>query len=152
MPLITWTPQLSVGAQPIDNDHKLLISLINQLHDAIEAGEGKETVSSVLNTLVDYTEYHFEHEEILMRVCGYPDLESHKKIHDAMRIKVMKVRDEYAGSRNKDLSEGVLNFIKTWFTEHVQGRDKLYRPYMKGNGPEIEAASRAYRDTLEDKL
>ncbi len=152
MPLITWTPQLSVGVQPLDNDHKLLVSLINQLHDVVEDDQDRDTVGSVLNALVDYTEYHFEHEERLMRICGYPDLESHKKIHDVMKAKVIKVRDEYAGSRNKDLGEGVLEFIKTWFAEHVQSLDKLYQPSMDGKEQEIEAESRAYLDRLEEEL
>jgi hemerythrin-like metal-binding protein len=152
MPFVTWTPQLSVGVQALDNDHKLMVSLINQLNDAVEDGQGKETVASVFNALYDYTEYHFEREEMLMRVCGYPDLESHRKIHDALRIKVKKIHDDYAKSENKDLSKDVLNFMKNWLTEHIQGRDKLYQHSMEGKNQEIEAANRAYLDELEKEL
>ncbi len=152
MPFVTWTPQLSVGVQPIDSDHKLLISLINQLHDAVEDGQGKEIVASVFNALYDYTEYHFEREEMIMRACGYPDLESHIKIHDALKAKVKEIHDDYAKSENKDLSKDVLNFMKTWLTEHIQGRDKLYQSSMDGKSQEIEAANRAYLEKLEAEL
>ncbi len=152
MPLITWTPQLSVGVQPLDNDHKLLVSLINQLHDTVEDNQDRDTVGSVLNALVDYTEYHFEREEILMRVCGYPDLEKHKKAHDAMKAKVKGIKNDYAKSENMDIGGDVLDFIKNWFTEHVQNQDKLYRSFMDGKDQEIEAANRAYQDKLEEEL
>mgnify|MGYP000411579698 CR=1 FL=1 len=152
MPLITWTPQLSVGVQPLDNDHKLLVSLINQLHDTVEDNQDRDTVGSVLNALVDYTEYHFEREEILMRVCGYPDLEKHKKAHDAMKAKVKIIQNDYAKSETMDLGGDVLDFIKDWFSEHVQNQDKLYRSFMDGKDQEIEAANRAYQDKLEEEL
>jgi len=152
MPLITWTPQLSVGVQPIDNDHKLLVSLINQLHDSVEDNQDRDTVGSVLNALCDYTEYHFEREEILMRVCGYPDLEKHKKAHDVMKAKVKNIQNDYAKSETMDIGGDVLDFIKNWFTEHVQNQDKLYRSFMYGKDREIEAANRAYQDKLEEEL
>ncbi len=152
MPLITWTPQLSVGVQPLDNDHKLLVSLINQLHDSVEDDQDRDTVGSVLNALVDYTEYHFEREEILMRVCGYPDLERHKKAHDAMKAKVKIIQNDYAKSETMDLGGDVLDFIKDWFSEHVQNQDKLYQHSMDGKDQEIEAANRAYQNKLEEEL
>lgn len=152
MPFVTWTPQLSVGFQPLDNDHKLLISLINQLHSAVEDGEDRDTVGSVLNALNDYTEYHFEREEMLMRVCGYPDMESHRKVHDALKARVKNIHDDYAKSENKDLSKDVLDFMKVWLTEHIQGRDKLYQHSMDGKNQEIEAANQAYLNKLEKEL
>jgi len=152
MATVTWTPQLSVGVQPLDIDHKLIISLINQLHDAVADGEGKETVGSVLNALYDYTEYHFEREELLMQVCGYPDLEQHKKIHEGLKAKVKEIRDDYAKSKSKDVSDEVLLFMKTWLTDHIQGRDKAYQSSMEGKDQEIEAANRDYLEKLEEEL
>ena len=31
MPVITWTPAMSVGVEALDTDHKMLFGLINQL-------------------------------------------------------------------------------------------------------------------------
>ena len=55
MSIIQWTPDFSVGVGSIDTDHKVLISLINQLDDAILGGEPKQTVRRVLDALSDYT-------------------------------------------------------------------------------------------------
>ena len=92
MPLLQWTADLSVSVQSLDTDHKIIITLINQLNDAIQAGEPKDTVSQVLDALLDYTDYHFSREEALMAACGYPDLDAHKRTHATMRAQVRDIR------------------------------------------------------------
>ena len=44
MPLMTWTEKLSVGVGVLDEDHKRLVGMVNELYDAMQAGHGKETV------------------------------------------------------------------------------------------------------------
>jgi hemerythrin len=38
MPLMTWTPKLSVGVAVLDEDHKKLVGMVNELYDAMQAG------------------------------------------------------------------------------------------------------------------
>jgi len=40
MSLIEWSPAYSVKVKKFDDQHKKLIELINQLHDAMKAGQG----------------------------------------------------------------------------------------------------------------
>jgi hemerythrin len=144
MDVITWTSQLSLGVHAIDSDHKLLISLINQFHEVVEAGEDQETIASVLDTLYKYTEYHFSREECLMAACGYPDLSQHKKTHQALKAKVMKIRDDYLADKTKVIGRDILDFMNSWLTDHIIGRDQLYRPSMEGKRDEVETANRAF--------
>jgi hypothetical protein len=39
--LITWGPSLEVGIKAIDEQHKTLVKLINDLNDAMSSGRGK---------------------------------------------------------------------------------------------------------------
>src|SRR5271168_3559635 len=41
MTLMTWTPKLSVGVGVLDEDHKRLVAMINELYDSMQAGHGK---------------------------------------------------------------------------------------------------------------
>lgn len=82
MGLIKWNAFYSVNVEEIDNQHKKLIDLINQLYDAMKAGKGTEVLSTVLTELVEYTAYHFETEERLFLQQGYAEYEAHKVIHD----------------------------------------------------------------------
>jgi hemerythrin len=131
MPIIHWTPDFSVGVGSIDTDHKVLISLINQLDDAIRGEEPKQTVSRVLDALLDYTNYHFSREELLMRACAYPDIEAHARTHATLRAQVADIRNRYRRNAESIRAREVLAFLKNWLTAHIVGRDKLYAPFMQ---------------------
>ena len=144
MSIIRWTPDLSVGVESIDTDHKLLISLINQLDDAIRVGESRETVSRVLDALLDYTNYHFAREERLMRASGYPDIDAHSRTHATLRAQVHDIRDRYRRNAESIHAREVLAFLKNWLTAHVIGRDKLYVPFMQSARAKVAEADRAF--------
>jgi len=148
MTAVTWTKELSVGVDAIDTDHKLILSLINQLHDAMEAGEGRTTVNSVLNALLDYTEYHFGREEALMAACEYPDLDQHRKVHKDLKSKIVHIRDTYVEDPSSIQDQEVLDFLKNWLTEHIKDRDKSYQPHMDQHQAEVEKANDAFSDSL----
>ena len=144
MPIIQWTPDFSVGVASIDTDHKLLISLINQLDDAIRGGEPKETVNRVLDALLDYTNYHFTREELLMRACGYPDIEAHARTHATLRAQVHDIRGRYRRNAESIHAREVLAFLKNWLTTHIIGRDKLYAPFMQSAEQKVREADHAF--------
>ena len=49
--LIEWNDELSVGIQEIDEQHKVLVGLVNEMHDAIHARHGSEVSSEILARL-----------------------------------------------------------------------------------------------------
>ena len=63
--LMSWGPKLILGIDKIDDQHKELVSLINQLHKAMKSKKGRQKSGEILNGLADYTVYHFGHEEEL---------------------------------------------------------------------------------------
>ena len=151
MPLITWTPDLSVGFESVDVDHKVLIGLINELDDAVKAGEPRETVTHVLDSLLDYTDYHFGREEVLLMACRYPDLEAHVRTHDTLRAQVADIRSRYHRSPESIHAREVLAFLKNWLTAHILGRDKLYQPFLESELEKVNDADRAYTEQMGRK-
>ena len=151
MPLIKWTPDLSVGFESIDTDHQVLIGLINELDDAVKVGEPRETVSRVLQSLLDYTDYHFGREEVLMKACRYPDMDAHIRTHDTLRAQVADIRSRYLRSPESIHAREVLAFLKNWLTAHILGRDKLYQPFMEGDLQKVSDADRAYTEQMGRK-
>jgi len=149
MALFEWNDGLSVGIEVIDTDHKLLVSLINLLDEAVADGQGKETTGSVLNTLYDYTDYHFAREEKMMQACHYPDLERHKKMHKALKSRVMEIRDDYAKGASAHIELDVLEFLKDWLTDHIMGRDKLYIAAMQEHRDAVDRAAKDFAENLD---
>ncbi|WP_242990313.1 bacteriohemerythrin [Acetobacterium bakii] len=56
---ITWTPDLSVGVEKIDLQHKMLFEKADQLFSAGKNGKSKDFIAQMLDFLGDYTKQHF---------------------------------------------------------------------------------------------
>ncbi|MFN3309093.1 MAG: bacteriohemerythrin, partial [Anaerolineales bacterium] len=66
MSLITWSDEFSVNIKEIDNQHRQLIEMVNQLQRAMKEGKGAAALNDILQRLIDYTDYHFSTEERMM--------------------------------------------------------------------------------------
>jgi len=133
MALLTWSDKFSVQVRQFDEEHKQLMNLINQLHDAMKAGQGKQVIGDVLNGLIEYTRKHFAAEDRLMKAQGYPGYENHKKEHNQLTMTVMDFQKGFAEG-SAILSQTVMTFLRDWLTNHIQGVDKEYGPFLNGKG------------------
>lgn len=127
---IQWTQDMSVGIPLIDNDHKKLIELINQLQNATQYNIDEQLIRQAMNELVDYTKYHFEREEQLMRNNNYPDYESHHQLHQNMITKMADCMQKYHTDPSHTIDD-TLNFLKDWLVNHILHSDREYIPYLK---------------------
>jgi hemerythrin len=134
MPLMTWTEKLSVGVGVLDEDHKRLVAMVNELYDSMQAGHGKETLGRILNDLVEYTKGHFAREEKFFAQTAYPASVAHKQEHDTLTHQVLEVQQKYMSGASAALSIDVLRFLKNWLINHIQGSDQKYRPHLNAKG------------------
>jgi len=133
MPLFTWNATYSVKVKRFDEDHQLLFAIINELHDGMKAGRGKEVLHDVLTKLLRYTERHFTAEEAVMKELGYPGLPAQIDQHRKFTSKIKEVADQYkAGTIG--LSIEVLNFLTQWLSQHIVAADKQYGDFMNAKG------------------
>ena len=134
MPLMTWTDRLSVGVKVLDEDHKRLIAMVNELYDAMQAGQGRDALGRILDGLVRYTQEHFAREEKFFAQSGYPAAAPHKQEHDALTQQVIEVQRKYAAGAAATLTLEVLQFLKKWLINHIQGSDQKYRAHLNARG------------------
>jgi hemerythrin len=133
MPLITWNNTLSVNVQEIDSQHKRLVELVNQLHDAMSQGKGREVMGATLAGLIDYTRTHFAAEERLMTAHAYPGYGRHKAEHDALTKQVVDLQGQYQAGQPV-LTIEVMNFLKDWLSKHILEVDKQLGAYLNSKG------------------
>ncbi len=129
----TWKEEYSVGIDSIDQQHKKLLSLINQLQTAVDYSTGEEFEREALDELVAYTKDHFSYEEGLMEKNAYPDFVAHKAQHVKMIRKVEDVLAEYDKDRETAMSNA-LDFLKSWLITHINGTDKEYSSFLIEKG------------------
>jgi len=129
MSLISWKNEFSVKIDEIDAQHKILIDLINQLHQAMIDGEANEKIEAIITGLTDYTKYHFEAEEKLFEDSDYPDTTAHKQTHIDFVRKISIFKTDF---ENKDamLTVDVLQFLSSWLKEHILVTDMEYSAYL----------------------
>ena len=130
---VEWKDDYSVGIDSIDQQHKKLLNLINQLQTAVDYSTGEQFEREALDELVDYTKTHFTYEEGLMRDNDYPDFEPHKLQHEKMFEKVREVLDEYEQDQDTAMANAA-DYLKDWLINHINGTDKEYSSYLIGKG------------------
>ena len=133
MSLIKWTEELSVNINSIDNQHKILVNIINDFYDKIENKSNNELISELIKNMKDYTIIHFNTEEKLFEKYNYVDTKEHKKEHDDFVKKVSDLEKRYNEGK-MILSFEITNFLKSWLINHIQGTDKKYSKFLVQNG------------------
>jgi hemerythrin-like metal-binding protein len=127
--LIPWSSTLSVKVPELDEQHKILIGIINDMYDALKSGRGREAVDTILPRLVEYTKEHFAHEEAMMQKHKYPGYVDHKAKHVALTNKVLEYVHRMQEGRGTAAVE-FMEFLKNWLVSHTQGVDRKYGPYL----------------------
>lgn len=133
MALINWDNSLQVNVKQFDQQHMVLVDLINELHQAMLAGKGKEVVGKTLNSLISYTESHFKDEEKYFIKYAYPDRVKHIAEHTEFVKKVVDFKNGF-DSGKLSLSIEILNFLNVWLQNHIKVTDKKYTEFFKTNG------------------
>ncbi|MFA7240321.1 MAG: bacteriohemerythrin [Sulfuricellaceae bacterium] len=130
--LIQWTEALSVKVAVMDNDHRILIDLINQLASAEKIGN-RRIAESVLDELLNYTIDHFAREEQFLLETGYPapDLAEHKLRHASFTETVQDVRRQYLQGFRPKINREVLLFLRDWLKKHILVEDMKYAVLQK---------------------
>lgn len=124
---IVWKPYFSVGDDSLDMQHKVIIGLINELYAAMLANAPDFDLKAIMDRLVRYTITHFQHEEQLMLECSFPEIQAHKQLHERLRKQTIELRDNITLVTARDL----LRFLKDWWCNHIQDKDKAYSPYLQ---------------------
>ncbi|NLT96320.1 MAG: hemerythrin family protein [Clostridia bacterium] len=129
---VEWTPNLSVGVESIDDQHKIWFQKANELFEAGRERKAKDYISKMLDFLDEYTKQHFSDEEAYMEKIGYPGIDAQKKAHASFINELAKLKSDYEKSGSNILV--ILNANKmviNWLTNHIKTMDKAIGDYVK---------------------
>jgi hemerythrin len=129
MALLNWNNSYTVCDEMLDNQHKKLVSIINDLFDALKEGKGNEVQGSILNELVSYTQTHFRAEEEKFKRTQYGEVTSHLAEHKDFVAKILDFKRSF-DSGKIGLSIEIMNFLKDWLINHIKGTDKGYVEFL----------------------
>ncbi|SIS69968.1 bacteriohemerythrin [Neptunomonas antarctica] len=129
MTTVKWTSDLSVGDTRIDDDHKGLFQLVDDLSNA---NISHDYINLILDRLKRYTIEHFSREEEHMRKVGFPGLKAHLKEHENFNEWLETIRSTYARFPQSPfiLGDSVNEYLQGWLRHHILTEDMKYRDYI----------------------
>jgi hemerythrin-like metal-binding protein len=128
--IVVWDDVYSVGNTVIDDQHKKLVAMINDLFqlNQNEAAVAKAVFAKAFSKAGEYAQTHFNEEEAILEKAGYPNLTEHKKEHISFMAGVWK---EFAlFNEGNESPVGLASLLKKWLLNHIAVIDKQYAPYL----------------------
>lgn len=128
MPLIKWRDSFSVGAPKFDEEHKVLLAILNEMFVIVRDEKGPSHLNDEVDKLIQYTEKHFASEEAVMEAIGYPALEKHKAIHAKLVEEVIHFKKQV--DNGEEQATTFYHFLRDWLLTHIVEEDMLYKPFL----------------------
>jgi hemerythrin len=130
--LVTWSPTFSVGVKLIDDQHKELLKLANDLFNHCVGDDESERkyFKQVIGKVVDYVKIHFSTEEKIMTATKFGGYWEHKREHDSFVLTVV----EQVRAFNEGKPFALLaftKFLKDWILTHIAVSDRQYCEHLK---------------------
>ena len=130
---ILWKASYSVGVEHIDNQHKKLLEILNNLYESFTDRSIGKKMETIFEDLFDYTNYHFNTEEELFKKANYPKQEEHIEEHQEFIQKLNKFKSELKEG-DYDLTIQLMNFLKNWLVNHISISDQDYASHFRIKG------------------
>ncbi len=130
IPFVIWNESFSVGDKLMDDQHRFLLSIINDLFNAMQKNMAEQGVHQIVEKMVKYTKIHFSSEEAMLREVRYPGYTTQVMEHIKFTGQVLAFQDQIV-YKKRGLNIEILNFLKEWWINHINGLDMLYMAYLK---------------------
>ena len=126
-----WKSDYTVDGGPIDDEHKQLLELANQVLSFTEPSRQVDEVTDTVKQLFKYMESHFDNEQELMREADYPEYEEHVQAH----AKIISDMNDLLKTCS-DLDQLVAELkpaMRDWVVQHILDEDKKIAKHLKAD-------------------
>jgi len=121
---LLFTPDLSIGVDAIDAQHRELFGRANALLGAVNRGTGSAETFRTLAFLGEYILDHFGMEERLMATSGYPAASKHRAEHVELIEAYERLRHRFARTgADTPLRLELEGVLGDWLVRHVRVTD-----------------------------
>lgn len=134
MEKLEWEEKYSVGVKEIDDQHKKLFEVINELLDLIKTGNTNQAhPEKVIESILDYKTKHFDTEEKYFKEFNYEGAEEHKAKHKEFNDKMTSLRQKHPVS-TPAFAFDLIDFLEDWLLNHLLDMDQKYKECFQSHG------------------
>lgn len=134
MPFVEWNPSIATGIERIDEQHKELFRILNDLFDAMTSGRGDAAIDDILDRMIVYAGEHFVEEEAEMDAVSYPLISAHRAAHAEWLEATRRFRFRREVGATIGLPVDTLTFLHDWLTRHIGETDARFAAFRRERG------------------
>lgn len=128
---MTWSENYSVHVKLIDEQHKNLFRILNELTDILGTEKLSERLPILLDELNEYAKYHFDTEEKYFKEFNFDESDDHINQH---RYYIKKIKELTTDPNLLKKSFDLVDFLEDWWINHINLSDKKYSDCFNKNG------------------
>jgi hemerythrin len=128
-----WKDEYSVQIEEIDNQHKVLVGILNDMYEAFMRKEHIEKMNIFIEKLVEYAAFHFKVEERYFKQFSYSEMDKHMSEHSAFTDKIAQYKSTIEQGETI-MTMSIMSFLRDWLTNHIMVSDKKYVDCFHKNG------------------
>jgi hemerythrin len=132
-PLFNFDQEFKLGIPEMDEEHIVLVNMLNEVHEFIHAGEKEKAGQFFKETLTAYVDTHFSDEEAYLEKIGYPQLDEHRKIHANFK-RSMEESLPRIDTLDDAAFRSALTDVYTWIINHIGKTDRRYAVFKENSG------------------
>jgi len=121
--LIEWREEFDTGVSEVDHEHKEIVDLINELHEAMGDDASRDEIGRFLGDVFAKISAHFALEETVMRKHNYDEYEDHKSDHEKLLDDLRDIMDDAEEDTGKNYKTALTESVRDWFVNHFKTKD-----------------------------
>ena len=129
----TWEDNYKICVAQIDVQHRMLLKLIDIIHEGVESRIEKSVLKDLLVKLAEFTRMHFWMEEQLMIEHEYPDFKRHHKEHRELLEHLNDLVDFVSNAKYPTFYSDY-DISTDWALIHIAEQDNTFGEFLNDKG------------------
>ena len=115
--------------ETVDAEHEIQLQLVEALQNSLQNPAQQPGTAALMEQLQSFCSAHFMSEELLMRLCAYPDYDDHAADHE----RTLDTLTDIAGSLSADAASASdrLGEVRSFLSKHIRSRDAAFTDYYR---------------------
>ncbi len=121
---INWDNNFSIGIEEIDIHTQKIISITNQIGDAINSKDCEEEISSFMFVLIYFAHNNINQKENFLEQVNYPNILKLKEHHQTFIDKLIFFKNKLSDNQT-DICRDLHLFLESWIHVCVKNNIKI---------------------------
>lgn len=127
---VAWRENYSVGHAELDEQHRRVLQLVNDLYAAIQNGTAERLVRPMLDELTQLLPTQWAREELLMEQTHFPGRENHRALRRRLAMELQRLQERlFLPPRTN--SDDLFSFLKSLWTSQVRDAEQQRASFVR---------------------